>query len=112
MKNYVVSNLEDLKKDVMKSCIRANRNINHINIVAVSKTINKFPIIDGLIPELINCFQLIIPLSALIENISFLLLEKYMFFLLKTISELFSENESSVIVLACVGVCHKSLPFF
>ena len=42
MKNHVVSNLEDLKKDVMKSCINSiNRNIKHINIVAVSKTINK-----------------------------------------------------------------------
>ena len=48
MKNHVVSNLEDLKKDVMKSCIRANRSIKHINIVAVSKTINKYPIIEAI----------------------------------------------------------------
>ncbi len=48
MKNHVVSNLEDLKKDVMKSCIRANRNIKHINIVAVSKTINKYAIIEAI----------------------------------------------------------------
>ena len=48
MKNHVVSNIEDLKKDVMKSCIRANRNIKHINIVAVSKTINKYPIVEAI----------------------------------------------------------------
>ena len=48
MKNHVVSNLEDLKKDVMNSCIRANRNIKHINIVAVSKTINKYSIVEAI----------------------------------------------------------------
>ena len=48
MKNQVLLNLEDLKKDVMKACTRANRNIKHINIVAVSKTINKYSIIEAI----------------------------------------------------------------
>ena len=47
-KNQVASNLEDLEQDVIKSCVRANRNIKNVNIVAVSKTISKYPIIDAI----------------------------------------------------------------
>ena len=48
LKNQVASNLEDLDKEVIKSCVRANRNRKDVKIIAVSKTISKYPIIDAI----------------------------------------------------------------
>ena len=76
----------------------------------LEKINNKLPIKLGLRPELTNCFQFIRPLFKLIENNSFLLFEIYMFFLLKTNSEFLRVNESSLIAVSCVGVCHNNLP--
>ena len=47
MENHVISNIEDLKKDAAKSCIRANRNIN-INIVADLKLLINNSIVEAI----------------------------------------------------------------